>query len=151
MQVTVELVAAVAGAVVFVLLLVAWRFRSGRRGGAERPVARGPSNMLFVCARCSGQFTHTKRTVAAWEKGSRKVFCDACHRKWRNAQPQLQPQHSNQPASPNAAREYTAPREASRTSFPSYRPRFESRSGCLGIIVFVMVVPVVLFVLASNA
>ena len=149
MHLTVELVAAVAGAVVLVLLLVAWRFRSRRRGGAERSVARGLSNMRFVCARCSGQFTHTKRTVAAWEKGSRKVFCDACHGKWRNAQPQ--PQHSSHPANPNAAREYTAPQEASRTSLSSYRPRFESRSGCLGIIVFVVVVPIAFFVLANNA
>ena len=113
---------------VAVLLVGAWCFKSGASRKAKRPIVRGPSNMRFICARCSGQFTHTKRTVSAWEKGSRKVFCDACHKNWRNAQP---------------------PRAQSNR--PTNQARPESKSGCLGVCILVVAIPVALIALAAHA
>jgi|GEM_PF-628959 len=64
-------------------------FRLARRAKqtkVPRLIARGPVNVIYICAICSVQVTHTRRTLAAWDKGSRKFFCDTCHEKWREAQ-----------------------------------------------------------------
>lgn len=143
MQKGVELAAAIAAGIA-ILLLVLWWLKSRASRVTQKPTARRPSNMHFVCAGCSGQFTHTKRTVAAWEKGSRRVFCDACHKKWRNAQP---PQA--QPA--GTSRESSRTPESVSTPAPAFQARAQSRSGCLGIAVILVVIPVVLFAIATYA
>ena len=135
-------------AVAFVVLLLAlWRVKSRTSRNAERPISRGPGNMRFVCGRCSGQFTHTKRTVTAWEKGSRRVFCDACHKKWRNAQP---PQaQSDQAATSSSAR--TPSREFTNITRPVDHSSPRSQSGCLVVAILIVVIPAVLFTFAAHA
>lgn len=144
MQLSVEVAAAIAAGIAVLLLAVWWRIKSRASRVANRPVARGPNNMRFICAGCSGEFTHTKRTVAAWEKGSRRVFCDACHKKWRNAQPTQSP-------GTTVPREHTRQRDSTSPPVPRFNVRSQSRSGCLGIAVFMVVIPVILFALATHA
>lgn len=72
--------AAAVAAVVF-LVGVVWLCRQGPR---TRTRGRGhsgaaPSNLRYVCASCAGRFTHTRRTLAAWERGAKSYYCHACH------------------------------------------------------------------------
>lgn len=141
----------VGGVFVAVILLIAITM-SGRKQTrtTTRPASRGPSSMQFVCAGCSQQFTHTKRTVAAWEKGTRRLFCNACHQKWRGSRPPQEPQASGSAGSrgqvpqPSASPARTSTKSSVRTHYSSA----ESRSGCLGFAVLFVVLPVVFFVAA---
>ena len=135
-----------AGAVLLVLIAAfgfrTWRSRSGT---SARNTARGPSNLHFVCAGCKGQFTHTKRTVAAWERGTRRFFCNSCHRSWREAQPPQDQQGSQSfggvPASANA-------RTGRHGRDAGLAP---ARSGCFSVIVVVLVLPIAAYVVARYA
>lgn len=144
MPVTTEFVASVVGIVAILVAILVW-FRRSRGSPSTRGSSfRGPSNMHFTCAGCAGQFAHTKRTVAAWEKGTRRVFCDACHRKWRKAQP-LKPQPS-QTASTATRREYAKSSDASRTSAPAASRGTRSPAGCLSVVLLMVLVPGALLV-----
>ena len=131
MQLSSTVIAILVAAVVIVVLVSLFR-----RSAPRRSSSRGPGNLHFVCAGCKQQFTHTKRTVAAWERGSRRFFCNTCHRSWREANP-------GPPA------EAQAPREAART--PSSRGVVPARSGCLSVIVVVAVVPLVAYAVSRYA
>jgi|SRR6185369_3456599 hypothetical protein len=137
-----SLAGAVLLALVAAFVLRSWRSRSGTSGGNT---PRGPSNLHFVCAGCKGQFTHTKRTVAAWERGTRRFFCNSCHKSWREAQPPPSQQGSQSsggvPVSANVRTEWGA------------RPAglAPARSGCLSVIVVVLVLPVVAYVVSRYA
>jgi hypothetical protein len=105
--------------------------------------------MYFTCAGCSGQFAHTKRTVAAWEKGSRRVFCDACHKKWRNAQP---PQTSSVRANASAPSRSSVERgKPGRVPGLAYSPEAKAPGGCLGVVLLMLLIPVVVLALVANA
>jgi hypothetical protein len=147
-----------AGLVVLIVLvaLLVLRARNGRRRHAISSAGRGPNNLHFVCAGCGGQFTHTKRTVAAWEKGTRRFFCNSCHKSWRQAQPippaqPAQPPHPEPTARPAGltkqarmpSRGYSHP-----TPQVSTGPR---RSGCLTVLVVLVVVPVTVYVVTRYA
>lgn len=147
MKLSIDLYASIAAGIA-ILLLVVWRFKARSSRISHRPVARGPGNMRFVCAGCSGQFTHTKRTVAAWEKGSRQVFCNACHKKWRNAQPRQAP--PSQAEGAGTSGETSNARETVRRPAPAFRGLRDSRSGCLGIVVLMVVIPVALFAFVTH-
>lgn len=76
-----ELVFAAAVAAAAFLFGVLWL-----RGKAQRTRTRGkgrggaaPANLRFVCAGCGGRFTHSRRTLAAWEKGATSFYCRACY------------------------------------------------------------------------
>ena len=131
MQLSSTVIAILVAAVVVVVLVSLFR-----RSAPRRSSSRGPSNLHFVCAGCKRQFAHTKRTVAAWERGSRRFFCNTFHRSWREANP-------GPPA------EAQAPREAVRTS--SSRGVVPARSGCLSVIVVVAVVPLVAYAVSRYA
>ena len=140
MQIPSELLA-VAGVVLVVVLALVIRSMGKKSRPIERPAARGPANLRFTCAGCSGQFTHTKRTIGAWEKGTRRFFCNECHKKWRNSQPP-QPAQGEPPTFPSAP---------SRGSSASTSPAFPQRtklaksgagSGCLGMLVLAIAVPI---------
>ncbi|MET0336079.1 MAG: hypothetical protein ABW190_17580 [Rhizobacter sp.] len=58
-----------------------------RKGPRTRNVAHGkgarampaPANLRYTCAGCASQFTHSRRTLAAREKGAKSFYCNACH------------------------------------------------------------------------
>jgi hypothetical protein len=105
--------------------------------------------MYFTCTGCSEQFTHTKRTVAAWEKGSRRVFCDACHKKWRNARPPRTAPPRSEIVSPRAtAGIRTVP---SHPAKPHYSADSNAPGGCLGVVLLLLLIPAVIFAVVINA
>lgn len=88
MQIAPEILfAAAVGVVVFLAGLVYLRLRARRTRSVGLRIANGPANLRFTCAGCSGQFTHSRRTIAAWNKGTRKFVCNACHTKWHGVLP----------------------------------------------------------------
>jgi len=157
MSVTVEIVSAAVGVLLALVALVAWRKSAGRSSAAKGRVFRGPSEMYFTCARCSAQVAHTKRTIAAWEKGSRRIFCDACHKKWRTAQP---PQEAPYGASAGVASRASAgttsrglsnEARASRTQSPAYASESKGPRGCLGVALIMVLVPIAIVYFTINA
>jgi hypothetical protein len=120
-QTTPELAAIVAAILAFLVGLWLWRARTRRTRNVGRKVANGPSNLRFKCAGCSQQFTHSRRTLSAWEKGGRGFYCNACHTKWRGSRT-VQPSHGSRPPPHPAA----SARE---------------RSGCLGVVLLAIAVP----------
>lgn len=158
MSLTIEIVAAVVGALVALVALVAWRKSAGRSSAATGRVFRGPSEMYFTCARCSAQVAHTKRTIAAWEKGSRRIFCDACHKKWRNAQPPQEASYRPSAGVASGAGEVANPpralsseARASRTQIPAYAPESKGPRGCLGVALVMVLVPIAIVYFTINA
>jgi hypothetical protein len=135
MQLSPTVIAALVAALVVVVVVVLLRQRGPRR--THTSSYRGPDNLHFVCAGCKGQFTHTKRTVAAWERGSRRLFCNSCHRSWREGNPG---------ASRDGAQ---APRQAARSASP--RRLAPTRSGCLSVVVVAAVLPLLLYAAARYA
>ena len=77
---------------------------------------RVPKQKSFKCARCSATAQHSERTINAWREGKTKFFCGACHAAWLNSQP--------------------AQRGLGRSSNRGVR------SGCLGVLACLLVVPV---------
>ena len=150
MPTTVEIVVGALAIGAVLLGVLAWLRRTGGSSATKTVAFRGPTNMYFTCAGCSGEFTHTKRTVAAWENGSRRVFCDACHKKWRNARPAQTPTaqvHAATTSHANAVRGG----ELGRTLNPIYSSDAKARGGCLGIVLLMLLLPVVVFALVTNA
>lgn len=137
MSLTPEILA-VGAAIVAVMFIV---FRARRRP-TERSADRtsAPADMRFICGSCRGQFTHTRRTIAAWQSGSRRFFCNDCHKQWRRSHP---------------AAVKSVERDTSTTFPEDQRNRGFGRgprlarasnpggSGCLGMVVVLMGVPVV--------
>jgi hypothetical protein len=89
-----------------------------------------PPQKSFKCARCSKVSLHNNRTVEAWRRGTKALFCDSCHKTWLNAQPSrtgsTRPQHA-------------------RAAAPS------PNRGCLGVLVLLAVCPLVLVALLIHA
>lgn len=88
MFLTPELLFGAAIAAVFFLGGVLYlRSRAKRTRSVGLNVAPGPANLRFTCAGCSQQFTHSRRTLGAWQQGTRKFYCKACHTKRQGARP----------------------------------------------------------------
>jgi DNA-directed RNA polymerase subunit RPC12/RpoP len=155
MQTEAVIAAVLIIALVVVGLFVVTRKRSSRpdptTGTSTR--SRGPTSLHYVCAGCSAQFTHSRRTIGAWEKGTRRFFCSNCHTKWRDKQPPREVQAS---AVRNQGQEHTVlrptrssgPLPAPQTSRPSLAP---ARSGCLTVVVVLVAIPVVITLVAAYA
>jgi DNA-directed RNA polymerase subunit RPC12/RpoP len=47
--------------------------------GKKQRAAPAPANLRYTCAGCSGQFTHSRRTLAARDKGAKSFYCNACN------------------------------------------------------------------------
>lgn len=75
-----------------------------------------PDQKTFRCARCSKTFPHTSRTIDAWRDGKSKFFCNSCHSEWVRSRPQSQ---------------------VGRSAGGG------SRSGCLGVLACLILIPVV--------
>jgi DNA-directed RNA polymerase subunit RPC12/RpoP len=85
MQLPPELIAVAVAAAVVVAGLLLLRAKGKRTRNVGRPVSEGPANLRYVCARCSQQFTHSRRTLAEWKRGGRQFYCNACHTRRRGA------------------------------------------------------------------
>lgn len=149
MQLPIELIVGAGVAASIAVALVVRHFGKGS-GRIQRPEPRGPANLRFICAGCSQQFTHTRRTLGAWEKGTRRFYCNACHAKWRSARP---PQPS-QPAQREVGQGALSASSRPSVQHPSgpRPPRAGAGSGCLGMLVLAVAVPVgIAFVVARYA
>ena len=151
MQITLELLVSAGVALAVGLMLFVFRARAARTTKLERPTYCGPANLSFVCAGCSEQFTHTRRTLGAWERGTRRFYCNVCHKKWRGLQPP-QSRQSNEHASVGAeisaerGREQVASRNLSQPSVSHRAAKSGSSSGCLSITVLLIAVPLAVVV-----
>ena len=153
MRTEVVIAAALILALVVVGFFVVTRKRSTRLDPTISPRSRSPASLHYVCAGCSVQFTHSRRTIGAWEKGTRRFFCSNCHTKWRHKQPLRDAQTS---ASPTQRREHTLLRPSGFAMPPSAtqasrRGLAPARSGCLTVIVVLVAVPVVIIFVAAYA
>jgi hypothetical protein len=143
MQLAPELIAAVVAAVFLVVGLWFLRSRSRRTRNVGRPVSIGPANLRYTCAGCSQQFTHSRRTLGAWKKGTRQFYCSACHTRWRGSHP-TKPTQGNQGSSAqggNDRRSLPPSTDSSKSSGVSQSNRAGSGSGCLGVIALLIAVP----------
>ena len=92
MQLTPEFwLAAAIGAVVFLAGALYLRVKTKRTRSIGLRVSTGPADLRFTCVKCSGKFTHSRRTLGAWEKGTRKFSCNACHTKSRGMRSTVRP------------------------------------------------------------
>ena len=110
--------------VVAIVLLVLLSRRNRATKPIERTRPRGPGSARYVCAKCAGEFLHSNRTISAWEKGTKRIFCDGCHKQWLNQQPR--PVRASPPSAP--ARSHT-------------RQGNPKASGCLGVLLLLAVIP----------
>lgn len=46
-----------------------------------------PPTRTFRCAKCSASEAYSPRTIEAWRKGIKRLYCQSCHRAWLNSQP----------------------------------------------------------------
>ena len=74
-----------------------------------------PKEKAFTCARCKSIASFDKRTIQAWNAGFDKLYCIACHKQWLEAHSQQQVIRSRQ-----------------------------STSGCLGIFVLLLLLPILM-------
>ncbi|WP_323926020.1 cold shock domain-containing protein [Aeromonas caviae] len=81
-----------------------------------------PSKKFFTCSRCRCNAPFNNRTIRAWNTGTMKLYCSNCHAEWL----------SN--------------RETTNNDFHSSSNR---GSGCLGVLVMMIVIPVGLVSIAS--
>ena len=141
-------IAAVVGVAILVIVIY-----SIKRHGETSRTQRGgsPPDVRFTCAKCSGLFPHTKRTVAAWKNGNRRIFCDDCHRKWLSAQPAgAKPARESTPVVSHA-QSGTSSRQSARGHSTSRYAGGETRRGCLGATILCVVCPVALLLVVAYA
>ena len=140
-----QLLVAFGVALVVVVLLLLFRSRAARNRGSHHSVSRGPANLRFVCAGCEGQFNHTRRTLGAWEKGTRRFYCNACHTKWRGSHP-TQPIQGDATGATGPHPHTRRAEPAAVRSVSALHTRFHSAQsgsgrGCLGAALLFVAVP----------
>ena len=148
---------AIGACVVVVALLLVFAFIARKsRSGAQQPVSRSgaPANLHFTCAKCSQRFPHTKRTVAAFERGTKRLFCGACHSTWAANRPQQQRPSSAALHGPRVPGEALQARTNAASllagsSSAKFNARPRSSSGCLGAALLIVAVPLSLAVYAA--
>jgi cold shock CspA family protein len=79
-----------------------------------------PANKFFSCSKCRVVASHDERTVLAWNRGLKRLYCKSCHQAWLLEQPKGQ--------------------HVSRSSSAS------SSSGCLGLFMVIASVPIICIV-----
>ena len=154
MHLSMELQAGIATAILVLLAWVVLRQRGGKTQSHRTAISRGPANLRFVCKGCSSQFTHSKRTIGAYEKGARSFFCNSCHSKWRETNP-AKPAvpHENSKIEPSVG---TANRSVGnsdvRGSFNHNirQSPIKSGSGCLGATLLIIAIPIALITIAAR-
>lgn len=83
MRLSLELIIAAVGTAAFVIGLLFLRGKATRTRNVGRPVTSGPASLRYNCAGCAQKFTHSRRTLADWKRGTRRFYCNACHTKRR--------------------------------------------------------------------
>ena len=86
---------------------------------------RQPPSQFFTCARCNTTARHTSRTIEAWRNSKTTFFCQACHAKWLQSRPSQE--------------QVTSSRSTARNS------------GCLGVVVLLVLVPVGIALALAHA
>ena len=154
MQTEVVIAAALLFAIVVVGLVVATRKRLNRPNPPTSTRTSGPANLHFVCAGCSAQVTHSRRTIGAWEKGYPPVLLQQLpHRVAQQATPA---RYSDQPALQAQSEKRTPSRSpgAASTSSARQAPRSglaPARSGCFTVIVVLVAIPTAIAFVAAYA
>ena len=87
MPIKFEVISALGGALGLLLLVIMFFWTRFRGRGTTSSKPSGPATSRFICARCARQFPHSKRTLNAWDKGSRRFFCALCHAAWAEESP----------------------------------------------------------------
>lgn len=144
------LLAAAIAAVAFLAgLWVLHRQAKRTRSVGLRPLS-GPANLRFTCAGCSGQFTHSRRTISTWSKGTRRFYCNACHTKWQGSH-QAQSSADKSRFVTHLRQGKTPPSQSSpkveapsRANSASGQP--SKGAGCLGITVLLLALPAAMLV-----
>lgn len=77
-----------------------------------------PKEKQFCCARCKAIVNFDRRTIQAWNNGLLKLYCNTCHQRWLREKPVQTPSYLGQGNGGS------------------------SRSGCLGALYVLAVVPV---------
>ncbi len=130
MKLTPEVWAVVFAGLAFILGLLIVRQRSKRTRSVGRKIGNVPANLRFSCAGCSQQFTHSRRTLGAWERGARRFYCNACHTKWQGAQ------SIRGPSAEVLTRGSVEPPPSGGAAKNALQ-----KSGCLGVIVLLLGLP----------
>lgn len=149
------LIGGIAGVVVLLVVVVALVLKRSANAPSNirRSQPSGPDKLNYVCAGCAGQFAHSRRTVAAWEKGTRRFYCNVCHKKWRNQQP---PPEAQSPvrvpvqsgrSSTSSAGAYSTKSTRAQSATASQ----SSRGGCLTVIVLAIVIPAGIWLVTTYA
>jgi hypothetical protein len=145
--------AVLAALAILILVIIVARGGSRMATGSLTKRSRGPANLHFVCGGCGSQFTHTRRTIGAWEKGTRRFFCGPCHTKWRDKQA---PRESRDGANNDTHRSGANSQVAGSSSATSRSRAFSAtsepaKSGCLTVVVVCTALPVIFWIAASYA
>ena len=144
--------AAIAFAVLIVLVigvLVLARRTSRRARVQPSSASRTPASLHFVCSGCSERFPHTKRTISAFERGTNRMFCHACHSKWVAGRPRQQQSVASKEGLSGESRARTQATHGRSEGSPrhlSSSPRARAPSGCLGTAALLVALPLVLAV-----
>ena len=156
MHLSMELLAGIATAILVLLALVVLRKRGGKTPSHRTAISRGPSNLRFICNGCSSQFPHSKRTIGAYEKGSRSFFCNSCHSKWRETNPANpavpRANAKSKPSEGTANVGRSAGNSDVRSSFNQNirQTPIQSGSGCLGATLLIIAIPIVLIAIGAR-
>lgn len=146
--VNIAILVAVIAVVLATIALARGRTRSNSRGGASSR-SSGPANLHYVCAGCSQQFTHTRRTLGAWEKGTRRFFCSPCHSQWRDKQPSREKADLQRSSGHRGTSDAGAAIASTRTDQrPSRTSVVPARSGCFTVIAIAVLVPIAVWATA---
>ena len=156
MHLTTEVLVAIVAAIIALLAVMIRRSQKKQTVSHRTTTPRGPSDLRYICKRCAVQSTHTKRTIGAYEKGTRSFFCNSCHSKWRESNPpkSTTPPTNSKPLSPSHNLGVGRPTQNSpvRRSFNENisHSSVKSSGGCLGAILLIAVIPIVVITIVAN-
>ena len=152
MQINPLVIIGIIGAIVvaFVVFTLGRRNSADANRNAHQRKSSGPDNLHYICAGCAAQFTHSRRTINAWEKGTRRFFCDACHKQWRNRRPPPEQQLPVKLPVANGRSRASATGALARSSaeLPSDPGPTPAKSGCFTVMVLAVSLPTVMWAVA---
>ena len=106
----------IAVVIVFVLLILIYTF-SGKK----------PESKTFSCSRCKKREQYSQRTLEAWRRGFKKIYCRQCHKKWLESNPNHKRQKTNYNSGSGSG----------------------SGSGCLSVLLIALFIPVTIYTVST--